>query len=413
MSLLTPDATSDLGGPGWFVERRATARSSFDALGMPDAREEVWRYSPIGDLNLAAYSRSLPSGVPMAPLLEGLDSLECTRITVSGGVPRALPATPAGVSISSVSSHGEGEGILGSVAQDDEAIVAFNTANLPDALVIDVSRGAMVATPILVIHEIGEGATFSRTIIRMAEGSSATVIEVSCGGNDGALNVPVAEIAVGDGANLRYGSIQVLDRSAWHLATIQATVGRDANIAQFTAGIGAAYDRCRTDAVLAGQGASSILRSTYLGEGDQVHDLRTKQDHAAPKTISDLLCKGAVTGSSRSVYTGLIKMQNGAVRSNATQTNHNLVLSKEAHADSVPNLDIAENDVRCSHASTVGPIDEDQRYYLESRGINPNEAERLLVRGFFADLLDKTALPGATDFVAAVLNERFEGLEIS
>jgi len=179
------------------------------------------------------------------------------------------------------------------------------------------------------------------------------------------------------------------------------------------AGIGASYDRIRSDTVLAGQGASSILRSTYLGEGDQIHDLRTKQDHVASKTISDLLCKGAVTGSSRSIYSGLIKMRHGAVRSNAMQTNHNLVLSEAAHADSVPNLDISENDVRCSHASTVGPIDEDQRYYLESRGIEPAEAERLLVRGFFRDLLNQTTQAGVVDLVAAEIESRLDALELS
>ena len=112
-----------------------------------------------------------------------------------------------------------------------------------------------------------------------------------------------------------------------------------------------------------------------------MHDIRTLQDHVAPRTTSELLCQGAVAGTSRSVYSGLIRVHRGAVRSDARQTNHNLVLDEGAHADSVPNLDILENDVRCSHASTVGPVDEDQRYYIESRGVAPEMAEGLIVRG--------------------------------
>ena len=144
----------------------------------------------------------------------------------------------------------------------------------------------------------------------------------------------------------------------------------------FTAGLGGAYDRLRTDVVAAATGARCELRSAYLGTGEQVHDIRTLQVQPAPRTTSDLLCKGAVAGSSRSVYSGLITVARGAVRTEAFQTNHNLVLDPRAHADSVPNLDIEENDVRCSHASTVGPVDEDQLYYLDrvaSRPSGPND----------------------------------------
>ncbi len=136
-------------------------------------------------------------------------------------------------------------------------------------------------------------------------------------------------------------------------------------------GGGATYARLRTDAVLAGDKGSSELRAAYLGRGDEMLDFRTLQDHAAPRTRSDLLFKGAVTDRAHSVYSGLVRVRRGAVKADAMQTNHNLVLDEGAHADSVPNLDIEENDVRCSHASTVGPVDEEQRYYLESRGIPP------------------------------------------
>jgi Fe-S cluster assembly protein SufD len=211
----------------------------------------------------------------------------------------------------------------------------------------------------------------------------------------GSLVVPVVELTVGDGAQLSYVGLQVVGPKAWHIGRVSATTHRDATLRTFTVGLGGSYDRSRTDAVAAGAGSSTELRSAYLGTGVQVHDVRTLQDHVAPHTMSDLLCKGAVAGSSRSVYSGLIRVRRGAVRTDAFQTNNNLVLGRSAHADSVPNLDIQENDVRCSHASTVGPVDEDQRYYLESRGVPPERAEQLIVLGFFDDIIERSPVPAA------------------
>ena len=231
--------------------------------------------------------------------------------------------------------------------------------------------------------------------MRVGRGSSVSVVEVLAGvlEGSGGLVVPVTELAVDDGAQLAYVSLQVLGTGAWHLGRLAARAGRDATVRTFTVGLGGAYDRSRTDGALVGQGGSSELRSAYLGTGDQVHDVRTLQDHVAPHTTSDLLCKGAVAGSSRSVYSGLIRVRHGAVRTEAMQTNNNLVLDERAHADSVPNLDIEENDVRCSHASTVGPVDEDQQYYLESRGVPPDRAEQLIVLGFFDDIVGRSPVP--------------------
>jgi Fe-S cluster assembly protein SufD len=149
--------------------------------------------------------------------------------------------------------------------------------------------------------------------------------------------------------------------------------------------------------------------AAYLGTDEQVHDFRTLQDHDAPRTESQLLFKGAVADAARSVYSGLIRIRKGSRGANAFQTNHNLVLSEGAHADSVPNLDIDENDVRCSHASTVGPIDEEQRYYLETRGIEPAVAERLIVLGFFADLAGRAPFPGLGRWVEDAVRRRMAG----
>ena len=215
------------------------------------------------------------------------------------------------------------------------------------------------------------------------------------------LVVPVTELEAGDGASLSYVSLQILNEAAWSLARLAARGGRDSALRTFTVGLGGDYDRVRADVSVVGKGAHSEILSAYLGNGTQVHDIRTLQDHVAPRTTSELLCQGAVAGTSRSVYSGLIRVHRGAVRTDARQTNHNLVLDEGAHADSVPNLDILENDVKCSHASTVGPIDEDQRYYIESRGIAPDVAEGLIVQGFFDAIIDRGPIAAATPLLRA------------
>jgi Fe-S cluster assembly protein SufD len=170
-------------------------------------------------------------------------------------------------------------------------------------------------------------------------------------------------------------------------------VGQDATLDAGVAALGGSYARTRLDCRLVGRGATGNLSSVYFGDGDQMLDLRTFQEHRAPDTTSNLLFKGAVADRSHSVYTGLIRITPEGRGSNAFQTNRNLKLSEHAWAESVPNLEIEHNDVRCSHASTVGPVDEEQRFYLESRGVPSQVAERLVVAGFFGEVLDALAVP--------------------
>jgi Fe-S cluster assembly protein SufD len=191
----------------------------------------------------------------------------------------------------------------------------------------------------------------------------------------------------------------------------QRAIGeRDSTMLLSTVALGGDYARMRTDARAVGAGASTRQIALYYADGDQMHDFRTLQDHIAPKTHSDLLFKGAVQNRARSVYTGLIRIRHDAKGSAAFQTNRNLTLSHGAWAESVPNLEIETNDVKCSHASTVGPIDDEQRFYLESRGIPPEVAERLVVLGFFDEVLDQLPVgPLATELrqqVSAKLQRR-------
>jgi Fe-S cluster assembly protein SufD len=224
-----------------------------------------------------------------------------------------------------------------------------------------------------------------------------------------ALVVPVSELVVDDDGRLSYANLQLLGAGTTHIARQASRVGRDGRLHSLTVGLGGSYARVCTESDLTGSGGSTTLLAAYLGTGGQVHDFRTLQDHHAPQTDSELLFTGAVADSARSVYSGLIRIRRGARRADARQTNNNLVLSEGAHADSVPNLDIDENDVRCSHASTVGPIDEEQRYYLESRGVEPAAAERLIVRGFFSDLAQRSPFAGVRHWIEQAVEERLIG----
>jgi Fe-S cluster assembly protein SufD len=297
------------------------------------------------------------------------------------------------------------------VQEGGDALVRLNDAFLPDPLFFDVPAGTQVPGPLLVVHWCGTGeAVFPRLSVRSGEGSTASVVEVFAGaeGPERSLVVPVTELSAADGANVSYVSVQLLGGAAWSIARLGARGGAKSTVRTFTVGLGAAYGRVRADVTVDGKDGCCEVLSAYLGDGTQVHDVRTLQDHAAPRTTSELLCQGAVAGKSRSVYSGLIRIHKGAVRSDARQTNHNLVLDEGAHADSVPNLDILENDVKCSHASTVGPVDEDQRYYLESRGVAPEVAEGLIVRGFFDAILDRGPVPEVTPFVQREVRGRLD-----
>ena len=197
-------------------------------------------------------------------------------------------------------------------------------------------------------------------------------------------------------------------RGTWQLASQLSRVERDATLVAAQAALGGDYARTRADCRLVGRGATGNLLAIYFGEGDQTLDFRTFQDHAAPDTSSNLLFKGAVGGHSRSVYTGLIRVRPEGRGTNAFQTNRTIKLSEHAWAESVPNLEIENNDVHCSHASAVGPIDEEQRFYLESRGVPPEVAERLIVAGFFDEVLDQLPVPEVVAPLRARIAERLE-----
>jgi Fe-S cluster assembly protein SufD len=268
----------------------------------------------------------------------------------------------------------------------------FNSLNLAhmDVVVVSVARGVVAPQPIVITHTLnGDGAVyFPRLVINAAENSEVTVVERFIS-DDGvrSLAVPVLDARAAQSARIRYLAINELGDKSWQIGEHDSVGERDSDTLLATVALGGDYARVSTAARLRGQGSNTRQVALYFAGGTQMHDFRTLQEHAAPRTTSDLLFKGAVQDTAKSVYTGLIKIHNNAKGSVAYQTNRNLTLSHGAWAESVPNLEIETNDVKCSHASTVGPIDEDQLFYLESRGVNPDVAQRLVVLGFFDEVL--------------------------
>jgi Fe-S cluster assembly protein SufD len=412
------EASASLAGPAWLRERRAAGYEAFASTPLPSESEEVWRYSPIDRLALDEFAPGLPDGpAPAGEELRG--AVEAALGSVAAGVlvhngrAGTFVAGPASAAL----SFGRAEDVpgspdmLGSVLRGGDALVRLNDAFAPDPVFVDVPAGVTVDGPVLLVHWCDPAtAAFPRLSVRAAEGATVAVIEVFAGapGPVRTLIAPVTELSAAAGASLSYVSLQILGDQAWSIARLAARGGSGSSVRTFTVGLGGAYDRVRADVSVEGKDARSEILSAYLGDGSQVHDVRTLQDHAAPRTNSELLCQGAVADRSRSVYSGLIRVHRGAVRSDARQTNHNLVLDEGAHADSVPNLDILENDVKCSHASTVGPIDEDQRYYIESRGVEPEIAEGLIVRGFFDAIIDRGPIPEVTPLLEREVHHRLD-----
>ncbi len=416
----TAEASAGLAGPDWLQERRAAGYDAFASCVLPSESEEVWRYTPIDTLDLDDFSPSGSDGAApagdqlLAALTTGLGTIAGTVLVHNGRASAFTTTGPMGTGKGAPFAFGRADDVpgaadmLGAVQEGGDALVRLNDAFAPDPVFIDVPAGLDVDAPILLVHWCDAASAFPRTCVRAGEGARVSIVEVFAGAqvDSRTLVVPVTELDAADGASVSYVSLQILGDTAWSIARLAARGAANSAVRTFTVGLGGSYDRVRADVSVEGRDAHSEILSAYLGDGTQVHDIRTLQDHVAPRTQSELLCQGAVAGTSRSVYSGLIRVHRGAVRSDARQTNHNLVLDEGAHADSVPNLDILENDVRCSHASTVGPIDEDQRYYIESRGVAPEVAEGLIVRGFFDAIIDRSPVPEVVPFLQREVHER-------
>jgi Fe-S cluster assembly protein SufD len=426
----TPDAARELPGPDWLAARRVAAVERLSAVEWPTAAEEIWRYSRIGDLDLDRFrpvpaeqmgqpgDEPAPGGGPIAAEAGERSGLVVVRNgrVVHHALDPELEAR--GVRVCGIATCDADEIATTLGACSDASPDAFTTlhdAFLAGGAFVKVPRGVAVERPIVVLHwSEGDGlASFPHTLVVAEDGAEVTVFDrfgsTDTGpGSTGHLVDAVVELVVGDNAHVRYLSVQEHGPRTWQIALQRAHLGRDASLKSSVVALGGAYARLRSESLLAGSGAESDLTAVYFGDGDQMLDFRTLQDHDAPNTRSDLLFKGAVEDTAQSVYSGLIRIRHDAQKSVAFQTNRNLVLTEGAEAKSVPNLEIEAYDVKCSHASTVGPVDDDQLYYLATRGVPPAEAERLVVLGFFDDVFDRLPVPSLVTPLRRSVVEKIE-----
>jgi Fe-S cluster assembly protein SufD len=391
-----------LPGPDELHAHRLEALGDFDSLPLPTTAEEDWRYSRIDDLELGRFAPATATGATPGVPAEVADlvaefSPPAALIVVVNGVDVSITGGHDGLEVIRLDAGADPTAVaaLGAVAGRADAYSALNEAAAAVPLLVRVARNAAVRRPVVIVQwtDAAGVITFPRTVVQVAGGGEATVVEIMASADVDSLVVPVTELDVSDNAHLGYSQVQVLGSRMWQIGHLASRAGRDATVVSAAVALGGSYARVRTTAALVAPGGSSRQLAVYFGSGHQMHDFRTLQDHRAPRTTSDLLYKGVVANRSHSVYTGLIRVEKGAAGTNAYQTNRNLVLHEGAHADSVPNLEIEDNDVRCSHASAVGPISEDQRFYLESRGVPSQVAERLIALGFLDEVL--ADLPGA------------------
>jgi Fe-S cluster assembly protein SufD len=382
---------------------RAELLERYRELPLPDTTQEAWRFTDLSGFDPEAFGRN--GRGPVSDTGTMLDIDVAGMVHVSEGAIEVERA-PEGITFEPLSEHER----LGALVGADDKFTTHNAASWKQGLLVRVPKGVLLEQPLYVrvANSAADGSLFWRLLVIAEEGSRFTLIEeYASGASDlaGYSNAAV-ELFVEQGAKLEYVSLQNLSRDTWHFATHHARVDRDAELDWVAGGFGSKKGKTRIQNDLAGQGATSRVTGAYFADGSQHLDYDTFQEHIAPHTTSDFAFKGALRDQATTVWRGMIRVEREAQKTNAYQENRNLLLSKEAHADSIPGLEILANDVRCTHGATLGQVDREQLFYLMARGLSRSEAERLIVRGFFQDVLDRIELEPVREALAEALEAR-------
>jgi Fe-S cluster assembly protein SufD len=356
-----------------------------------------WEFTDLSKLDLDSYPAA-PGGSDAEPLFEPFTAGNEGEDAIVLSLEDARQEHPELV-----------ERHLGSAVSSDDPFVARNEAAPGEGHFIYVPRGVKL-DPIVLTAAIGDKTALNwRVLIVLEEGASAEVWEqyLSAGDEDGLLNT-VVELIVGQNAHLRFVSGQALNEKSWVFGTQRAVLERDASLDWVALGFGSARGKVRMDTQLAGEGSSAKVTGAYAGHGRQHLDFDTTQEHAAANTVSDLAFRGVLSGRSSAVWRGMIKVDVGAQQTDAFQESRNLLLSKKAHADAIPGLEIEANDVRCTHAAAIAQIDPAQVFYLMSHGIPRTTATRLVIEGFLAELVQRFEEGPVRERLADALQTRLE-----
>jgi Fe-S cluster assembly protein SufD len=383
---------------------RPQALERYRSIPLPTTKDEHWRFTDLAGFDPDSWTADGAAGVAAPPSMLELDVAGVARVS-EGGI--EIESAPDGVRFEPLT---DGHELLYSLVGWDEKFAAHNAAMWRHGLLVHVPRGVVLDRPLYVrvANSVEGGSLFWRLLVVAEPESRFSVIEEYASGAPelASYSNAAVEIVVQDAAKVEYVSVQNLSRGTWHFASHHARVERDAELDWVAGGFGSAKGKIRIQNDLAGPGATSRVTGAYFADGTQHLDYDTFQEHIAPSTTSDFAFKGALRDTARAVWRGMIRVEEGAQRTNAYQENRNLLLSKTAHADSIPGLEILANDVRCTHGATLGQVDRELLFYLMTRGLTRAEAERVIVRGFFQDVLDRVELEPVRDALAAALEAR-------
>jgi Fe-S cluster assembly protein SufD len=391
------------------MSSRAALLERYQALPLPDTSMEAWRFTDLSGFDPDAFA--VPNGQVRGQTLDTARSamleIDATAVADVGPGGVQIGEVPDGVTFEALTDDAER---LGTLVGADDKFTAHNAALWKHGLLVRVAKGVQLEKPLYVriASTAADASLFWRLLVVAEEGSRFSLIEEYVSGSPdlAAYSNAVAELFVEQGAKLEYVSLQSYSTETWHFATHHARVERDAELDWVAGGFGSRKGKVRIQNDLAGPGATSRVTGAYFADGTQHLDYDTFQEHIAPHTTSDFAFKGALRDEASVVWRGMIRVEKDAQKTNAYQENRNLLLSEQAHADSIPGLEILANDVRCTHGATLSQVDRDQLFYAMARGLTRADAERLIVRGFFQDILDRIELPPVREALAEALEAR-------
>lgn len=417
-------------GPAWLRKLRAAGIASFEKLGFPTRRNEDWKYTSVDSLAATLFERDKHRGndvkavaVDAIRALSFTDSFRNCLVFVNGvylSELSALDGLPPGA---------RAENLADAVRRDDDILhahlsryvryrehsfVALNTAFIEDGALVLIPKGVVVEEPIYLVFvstgEYGPVASHPRNLIVAEEGSQARIVEIHIGADRGAYFAnAVTEIFGGEAASLDYNILQREGDAGFHIGTLEAQLSRQSNFAAHSITLAGSLVRNDVHVVLNGEGSECSLDGLYLVDGKQHVDNHTEIEHCMPRAKSQELYKGILSGSARGVFNGKILVHKDAQKSDARQTNKNLVLSENAVINTKPQLEIHADDVKCSHGSTVGQLDPNALFYLRSRGIDAAEAQTLLCYAFASEIVGRLKIARMRTQLNDYLRTKFVG----
>ncbi len=385
---------------------REQASTRFAELPLPSTSDEHWRFTdlrgfPFGGDN--AQNGQVPATVPGTGPAGAMLDLEVSgrAVVTENGI--EILSAPDGITFEPLPADYPSK-----LIPDDDKFALENLARWEHGLLVRVPKGVELDQPLYVKVTSNGGSLFWRMVVIAEEGARFSLIEdlSSVAEDTLAYTNAVVELFVGATAKIEYVSLQNLSKETWHFGRHKAWLERDSELDWVIGGFGSKRGKVWIENDLAGEGATSRVTGAYFADGDQHLDYDTFQEHIAPNTESDFAFKGALRENATAVWRGMIRVEEGAQKTNAYQENRNLLLSDQAHADSIPGLEIMANDVRCTHGATLGKVNRDELFYLMARGLSRAEAERLIVRGFFQDVLDRIELEPVREALGAALEAR-------